>query len=75
MTEEHAFRDHIRRAVALAGSQSALADQIGLSQQGVSYLLNDAPQVSAEVAIAIHRATGGQVSKEELRPDIFEGAS
>ena len=65
------FRKHIRRAVALAGSQSALADQIGLSQQGISWLLNEAPKVSAEIALAIHRATGGQVRKEDLRPDIF----
>ena len=66
------FREHIRRAIVLAGSQSALAEQIGLSQQGVSYLLHEAPQVSAEVALAIHRATGGKVRKEDLRPDIFE---
>ena len=69
------FRDHVRRAIDLAGSQRALAKQIGLSQQGISYLLNDAPQVSAEIAIAIHRATGGRVRKEELRPDIFEEVS
>jgi DNA-binding transcriptional regulator YdaS (Cro superfamily) len=69
------FRAHIRRAIDIAGSQRALADQIGLSQQGISYLLNDAPQVSAEIAIAIHRATQGKVRKEELRPDIFEVAS
>ena len=69
------FRDHIRRAIELVGSQRALAEQIGLSQQGISYLLNEAPQVSAEIAMAIHRATGGQVRKEDLRPDIFETAS
>jgi DNA-binding transcriptional regulator YdaS (Cro superfamily) len=69
------FRDHIRRAVALAGSQRALANKIGLSQQGISYLLNSAPRVSAEIAIAIHRATDGKVRKEKLRPDIFEVAS
>ena len=69
------FQRHIRRAVELAGSQRALAEKIGLSQQGISYLLNDAPQVSAEIALAIDRATNGQVRKEELRPDIFEAAS
>jgi DNA-binding transcriptional regulator YdaS (Cro superfamily) len=69
------FRDHIRRAIDLAGSQRALAEQVGLSQQGISYLLNDAPQVSAEIAIAIHRATDGRVSKEKLRPDIFDVSS
>jgi DNA-binding transcriptional regulator YdaS (Cro superfamily) len=68
------FRRHIRRAIDLAGSQTALANQIGLSQQGVSWLLHEAPQVSAEIALAIHRATGGKVRKEDLRPDIFEAA-
>jgi hypothetical protein len=69
---EQPFREPVRRAIELAGSQRALAAQIGLSQQGISWLLNEAPQVSAEIAIAIHRATGGKVSKEELRPDIFD---
>lgn len=66
------FQDHIRRAVEIAGSQRALAEKIGLSQQGISYLLNAAPQVSAEIAIAIERATEGEVRREQLRPDIFE---
>ena len=66
-----AFRDHIRRAIEIAGSQRALADRIGLSQQGISYLLNEAPQVSAEIAIAIERATENQVTREMLRPDLF----
>lgn len=65
------FREHIQKAVELVGSQKALADQIGLSQQGVSWLLNDATQVSAEIAIKIERATRGEVSKEQLRPDLF----
>ena len=68
------FRDHIQRAVNLAGSQQALAKQIGLSQQGISWLLNEAPKVSAEIALAIDRATQGRVRKEQLRPDIFERA-
>lgn len=69
------FRDHIRRAIELAGSQRALAEKIGLSQQGISYLLNEAPQVSAEIAIAIERATDAQVRRHQLRPDIFERVS
>lgn len=66
------FRGQIKRAIELAGSQAALAEKIGLSQQGVSWLLNEAPQVSAEIAIAIDRATNGEVSKEKLRPDLFD---
>lgn len=66
--------EHIQRAIEHFGSQAALAERIGLSQQGVSYLLK-AGQVSAEVAVAIDRATGGLVSREQLRPDIFDDRS
>ena len=67
------FRDHIRRAVELAGSQRALAEKTGLSQQGISWLLNEAPQISAEHAIAIESATSGEVTRAQLRPDLFSG--
>lgn len=65
-------RHLVRNAAALLGSQQALAEATGLSQQGISYLINQAPRVTAEVAIAIERATGGAVTAKELRPDIFE---
>jgi DNA-binding transcriptional regulator YdaS (Cro superfamily) len=65
------FRKHVARAVKLLGSQKKLADAIGCSQQHVSYLLHDADRVSAEVALKIDEATGGQVSRNSLRPDIF----
>ena len=61
----------LKRAVEIFKTQKALADAIGLSQQGISYLLKRAPTISAEVAVAIERATSGQVRREELRPDIF----
>lgn len=62
--------EHLHRAIELCGSQQALAKQIGLSQQGVSYLLK-ARTVSAETAVAIERATNGAVSRRDLRPDLF----
>ena len=65
----------IQAAVDRAGSQKKLADAIGLSQQGVSWLLRNAARVSAETAIAIDRFTKGEVPKEKLRPDIFGDAS
>jgi len=61
----------IKKAIKKAGSQAELARRLGLSQQGVSYLLNHAPRVSSEVAVAIDRYTGGEIRKEDLRPDIF----
>ena len=58
-------------AIKLAGSQSKLASAIGISQQGVSYILNQAGTISAEVAVAIERFSKGKIKKSELRPDIF----
>lgn len=69
------FRHHLERAVKLAGSQRALAQKAGLSQQGISWLLNDADQISAEVAIKVERATGGAVTRQMLRPDLFGEAA
>lgn len=66
-------RDLIEQAILLAGSQKKLAEAIGLSQQGVSYLLNNATQVTAEAAVAIERATNGAITRRDLRPDLFNG--
>lgn len=68
------FRLHIQEAVKIAGTQKALADAIGISQQGVSYLLTDAKDISPEIAAAIDRFTQGKISKSELRPDIWSAA-
>jgi len=65
----------IKRAIKKVGSQKKLAEAIGLSQQGVSYLLNSSSRVSAEVAIKIERATAGEISRAELRPDLFSEAA
>lgn len=64
------FRSHIERAVALRGSQAKLAAEIGRSQQYISWLLKEADQVSAEVAMEIQRATDGGVTAAQLRPDL-----
>lgn len=65
------FRDHIRRAISLKGNQSKLADAAGCSQQAISFLLNEADGVTVEMALKIERATDGQISRHELRPDVF----
>ncbi len=61
---------HILRAIGLLGSQAALAERIDRSQQAVSNMLDGQP-VSGEVAVAIDQATLGQVSRHDLRPDLF----
>jgi len=65
-----AFRPHIERAIALCGSQAKLASGIGRSQQYISWLLKEAEQVSAEVAMEIQRVTDGGVTAAQLRPDL-----
>lgn len=64
------FRPHIERAIALRGSQAKLASEIGRSQQYISWLLKEAEQVSAEVAMEIQRVTEGGVTAAQLRPDL-----
>lgn len=65
----------MEKAVKAVGSQQKLADAIGKSQQGISYLMNVADCVSAEDAIAIEKATDGKISRTQLRPDIFGKAA
>lgn len=65
------MKDLVKTAVDLAGGQTALATRIGKSKQLVQKLCAGERNVSAEVAIAIHDATGGVVAKHALRPDLF----
>jgi DNA-binding transcriptional regulator YdaS (Cro superfamily) len=62
---------HVARAVDAAGSQRQLADVMGCAQQTVSKLLNGEITIDADWALRIERATGGSVSRHDLRPDLF----
>lgn len=63
----------ISAAIEIVGSQQKLADAIGVSQQTISkLLLGQRSRISAEIAVGIHQATGGAISKWRLRPDLFE---
>lgn len=62
----------LMRAIEACGSQTALARACGVKQGHVWYWLNKAKQVPAEYAGLIEAATGGTVTKAELRPDIFD---
>jgi DNA-binding transcriptional regulator YdaS (Cro superfamily) len=60
----------LARAISAAGSQAALSDRIGVSQQLISYWLRKGARgVPAEHVSAIEMATG--ISRHELRPDVF----
>lgn len=63
--------DHLRRAIEIKGSQGKLAKAAGVSQTSIWKALQ-AERVSAELAVMIDRATGGEVGKHQLRPDLFD---
>lgn len=67
-TERHPL---IFKAIKIAGGQAPLADKMGRRQQTISKLLNKQRAVTAELAKAIHDATGGEVACWELRPDLW----
>ena len=68
------FRALVVEAVRIVGSQTALAEKLGKSQQTVSFLCTHANEISAEDAIGIHRATAGKVPASLLRPDLWRRA-
>ena len=65
------FKAIIAAAVNTAGSQQKFAEDCGVSQQQISYLLNEAKEISPRMALKIELATKGKVRREALRPDIF----
>jgi len=61
----------LARAVEIVGGQSALAKAIGTKQQTVWWWLNRAGTVPGEYVLAIERATKSQVTRHDLRPDLY----
>lgn len=74
------WKDYLRDAIRLVGSQPKLADAIrqqgvDCSQSKISWLLVHADTISAEDALAIHRATNGEVPASAMRPDLWADVS
>jgi DNA-binding transcriptional regulator YdaS (Cro superfamily) len=63
-------RNLLIRAIAFAGSEAKLGRAIGRSQNAV-WQAKRRGSVTAEMALAIDVATAGQISKSDLRPDLF----
>jgi DNA-binding transcriptional regulator YdaS (Cro superfamily) len=58
------------RATRIAGSQCKLAAAIGYSQVAINKAKRRG-SVSPEMALAVHRFTGGAVPASALRPDLW----
>ncbi len=52
-------------------TQTELAERLGVHQTLVGAWLRGEKRVTAERAIDIEKATNREVTREELRPDIF----
>lgn len=61
----------LSRAIEKLGGQSALARACGVKQGHVWHWLNKSRSVPANYVLTIETATGGAVTRHELRPDIF----
>lgn len=61
----------IEKAVRLVDGQSALARLCNTSQPRIWQCLNRNQRVPADLVLPIEAATGGQVTRHELRPDLY----
>ena len=61
----------IQQAVEHCGGRQKLAAAAGVSVQAISFWLAGQRTISPEAANKVHAATGGAVSREMLRPDVF----
>jgi len=64
----------IEKAIAIVGSQKALAEKIGVSQQAVGKWVASG-EVPLKRLAAIERATDNKVTRYDLRPDFFGEAA
>lgn len=64
----------IERAIQICNGRQKLADAAGVSVQAVHFWASGGRKISAEFVPKIVAATGGQVTSQELRPDIFGAA-
>ena len=62
---------HIERAVSIMGGLMGTLDRIGATRQALWNWRNGKAKISPEYALKIETETAGQVTREQLRPDIY----
>lgn len=61
----------LAKAIDIVGGQTQLARLLGIKQANVWHWLNKAERVPGEYVLAIEAATGNQVTRHDLRPDLY----
>lgn len=59
----------LEKVTKLLGSQKMIAKVLGISQQAVSDWRSNA--IPGRHVIALEKATGGKITRYELRPDLY----
>lgn len=62
---------HLLRAYEILKTQQAMADAIGIAQQTVSEVLSSGREAPARWCIPLEIATQGEVTRHQLRPDLY----
>lgn len=57
----------VRKACELVGGPSKLAEKVGVSRQ----MLYEWEKITAEYVLPIEAATAGQITRHEMRPDLY----
>lgn len=64
----------IKKAIAVVGTtQKEFAERLGVSAPFISQIASGLRRVPAELCQDIEDMTGGEVTCQELRPDVFRG--
>ncbi len=70
-------QNHVKTAIRLLGSEARLAAASGVSQVSINKAkrrVANGGRVSAELAVAIEKATNQAVTRSQLRPDLWPEA-
>lgn len=63
----------LERAITVCGGKrSTLARRLNVSSQSIELWLHEKNAISAERAMRIEYVTKGEVTRQELRPDLYE---
>ena len=55
----------------IRGAKSEMAEHLRITPTWLSLIISGKRQASPVLALALEEATGGLVTRQELRPDIF----
>lgn len=61
----------LRRAIEVVGTQEKVGEIVKASQQWVSQLARAGKPVPAEWCLPLEIATKGEITRADLRPDLF----